>query len=118
TGNGATINVVDGNTADIVFTVANVDNPVDVSAGFNAGALKGVSHIDIKYNSEVPFRIRLLTGGGLSTTVLLAGVGKDRVARIRVKDFFPGPDATESQIASSGLVDGTYMAKVSGIAFE
>jgi hypothetical protein len=119
-GAGATIKVVDGNKADIVFDVKAVDDdPVSVKAGIKPGALTGVSHIDIKYSTEVPFRIRLLTASGpISTTVLLAGTGGDRVARIRVKDFFPGPEATASEVGGAGLVDGEYMAKVSGIAFE
>jgi hypothetical protein len=119
TGNAATINVVDGNTADIVFNTVSVTNPVSVVAGVAAGSLKGVSHIDIKYATDIPFRIRLLTGdGSMSTTVLLAGVGGDRTARIRVKDFFPGPEASTDQVTAAGLVNADYMAKVTGIAFE
>src|SRR5262249_22955677 len=84
-GDGATISVVDGNSADIVFNVTNPEEPVRVAAGVMAGALKNVSHIDIKYETDAPFRIRLITGGnGASTTVLLAGVGGERLARIRV----------------------------------
>src|SRR5207302_1224694 len=82
------------------------------------GALAGVSHIDIKYSTEVPFRVRLLTSSGISTTVLLAGVGGDRLARIRVKDFFPGPEASAAEVGGAALVDGAYMGKVEGIAFE
>ena len=117
---GATINVVDGNSADIVFNVTSVDgDPVSVEAGIKPGALAGVSHIDIKYSTEVPFRVRLLTSDGtITTTVLLAGTGGDRLARIRVKDFFPGPEAAASDVAAAALVDGAYMAKVTGIAFE
>jgi hypothetical protein len=119
TGQGASINVLAGNKADIVFNVAQPDQPVSVSAGIATGALSGVSHIDIKYSSEVPFRIRLLTANGtLSKTVLLAGVGGDRQARIRVKDFFPGPEASAADVSAATLVDGAYMAQVSGIAFE
>jgi hypothetical protein len=119
TGDGATINVVNGNSADIVFNVTTVDSPVSVKAGIKSGALAGVSHIDIKYSTEVPFRVRLLTSGGaISTTVLLAGVGGDRLARIRIKDFFPGPEATASEVGGAGLVDGGYMGQVEGIAFE
>jgi hypothetical protein len=100
--------------------VTSVDgDPVTVEAGIKPGALAGVSHIDIKYSTEVPFRIRLLTSDGtLTTTVLLAGTGGDRLARIRVKDFFPGPEAAASDVASAALVDGAYMGKVTGIAFE
>jgi hypothetical protein len=117
---GATIKVVDGNSADIVFNVKSVDDdPVTVKAGIKGGALKGVSHFDIKYNSEAPFRIRLLTSdGALSTTVLLAGTGSDRLARVRVKDFFPGPEASPAEVTGAGLVNGDYMNKVTGIAFE
>lgn len=124
TGQGATIKPTSGNSATITFTVAmptggNDPDIAYVSAGLAAGALQGVSHIDIKYNTQVPFRIRLLTSDGSSSvTALLAGVGGDRLARIRIKDFFPGPEATEAQVLAAGLVDSTYMAKVTGIAFE
>ncbi|HEV3190643.1 MAG TPA: hypothetical protein VGY54_09120, partial [Polyangiaceae bacterium] len=76
--------------------------------------------IDIKYSTQVPFRIRLLTSdGSTSVSALLAGVGGDRLARIRIKDFFPGGfEAGASQVAAAGLVDSNYMAKVTGIAFE
>jgi hypothetical protein len=116
----ATIKTIDGNSADITFNVKSLDDaPPNVSAGITPGALKGVSHIDIKYSTEVPLRVRLFTkGGGVSTTVLLAGVGGDRLARIRVKDFFPGPEATAAEVGSAPLVDADYMAKVSGISFE
>jgi hypothetical protein len=120
-GTGATINVVSGNAANIVFNVASVDNdPVSVSTSVPKGSLQGVSHIDIEYTSEVPFRIRLLTASGtLTTTALLAGVGGDRLARIRIKDFFPGPEATQSDVTSfAGPVDASYMANVTGIQFE
>ena len=81
--------------------------------------LQNLSHIDIEYTTQVPFRIRLLTSDGSTTvTALLAGVGGDRVARIRIKDFFPGPEVAESQVSSMALVDPTYLAKVTGIAFE
>src|SRR5262249_35860839 len=116
---GATLKVIDGNKADITFAVKNLDDVVSVAAGITPGALKGVSHIDIKYNSEGPFRIRLITGdGAIHTTALLAGTGTDRVARIRVKDFFPAPDAKAAEVSGAGLVDAAYMGKVDGIAFE
>jgi hypothetical protein len=119
-GDGATITVVDGNSADIVFNSVSITAPVKVSAGLTAGALKGVSHIDIKYNSDVPFRIRLLTSDGtVSMTVLLAGgAGGDHTARIRVKDFFPGSESTPETFTAAGLVNAAYMAKVTGISFE
>jgi hypothetical protein len=118
----ATITPVDGNTADIVWDVGPADGaPSFANAGITAGALKNVSHIDIKYTTDVPFRVRLLTSDGetVSTTALLAGVGTtDRVARIRVKDFFVGPEAPASVVNSAGLVDAAYMGKVTGIGFE
>jgi hypothetical protein len=119
-GMGATINVLSGNSADIVFTVANVtDPPVTVTASLKPGALTNVSHIDIKYNSEVPFRIRLLnTNGTVSATVLLAGSGGDRTARIRAKDFFPGPEASAADVGNAVTVDSAYMGNVTGIVFE
>ena len=118
-GSGAAITVVDGNSADVVFNVASVDSPVRVGTGIRAGALKGVSHIDVRYSTEVPFRIRFLTSdGSLATTALLAGVGDDRVARIRIKDFFPGPEASAAEVAAAPRVDAAYMAKVDGIQFE
>ncbi|HEY2899456.1 MAG TPA: hypothetical protein VGL59_02690, partial [Polyangia bacterium] len=117
---GATIAVKGGNSADITFTVPTAAAaPVSVVAGVNAGSLKSLSHIDIKYSTDVPFRVRLLTSDGtLSTTVLLAGVGGDRTARLRIKDFTPGPEATAAQVTAAGLVTGDYMNKVTGIAFE
>jgi hypothetical protein len=116
---GATINVVSGNSAAIVFNVASLNTQVAVSAGLKAGSLANLTHIDVKYNTEVPFRVRLLTNdGSVSTTVLLAGVGGDRLARIRIKDFFPGPESSAAQVAAAGPVDGSYMAKVVGIVFE
>ncbi|HEY2515126.1 MAG TPA: hypothetical protein VGI39_29875 [Polyangiaceae bacterium] len=118
-GDGASISVTSGNSAKITFNAANTDDAVSVSAGVAAGALKDVSHIDIKYTSDVPFRIRLLTSdGSVSTTVLLGGVGGDRLARIRVKDFFPTPDATMAQVNAAKTVDSSYMSKVNGIVFE
>jgi hypothetical protein len=121
----ASINVTSGNAATITYTLPALDSdgdlpPVEyVEAGLAPGALQGVSHIDIKYTTQVPFRIRLLTSDGSTTvTSLLAGVGGDRTARIRIKDFFPGPEAAESQVNNMSLVDSSYMAKVTGIAFE
>jgi hypothetical protein len=124
TGTGATIMTSSGNSATISFTIAtpasgNVPDVSYVEAGLTAGALQNVSHIDIKYSSQVPFRIRLLTSdGSTSVTALLAGVGGDRLARIRIKDFFPGPETAEAQVANMPLVDSSYMAKVNGIAIE
>jgi hypothetical protein len=118
-GQGATISAVSGNSANIVFNVSGLVTPVTVSAAVTAGSLAKLTHIDVKYNTEVPFRIRLLTNdGSVSTTALLAGVGGDRLARIRIKDFFPGPESTAAQVAGAGIVDATYMGKVVGIAFE
>jgi hypothetical protein len=119
TGVRATLSAVDGNTADITFAVSSIDDLSQVVAGISAGALEHASHIDIKYKTDVPVRMRLLTNdGSVSMTVLLAGVGGDRTARIRVKDFFPGPEATAAQVASAALVDAAYLKKVSAIAFE
>jgi hypothetical protein len=118
----ATITAMDGNSADVVFDVGPADGPpVGVSAGVTQGSLKGLSHIDIKYSSDVPFRVRLLTVDGEtpSTTVLLAGTGTtDRVAHIRVKDFFLGPEAPSAVAQTATLVDANYMGKVNGIAIE
>ena len=68
----------------------------------------------------MPFRIRLTSSDGsvIATSVLLAGVGGDRLARIRIKDFFPTPEATADQVTTQALVDSSYMAKVTGITFE
>jgi hypothetical protein len=125
TGTGATITSSSGNAAKIVFNVPPGDASsmtapavVSVAAGLSAGALATVSHIDIKYTTDAPFRIRLLASDGTSVTALLAGVGGDRTARIRIKDFFPGPESTAAQVGAASLVDATYMAKVNAIAFE
>jgi hypothetical protein len=118
-GSGATIKTVSGNAADIVFTVASPDTPVRVTAGVAEGSLAKLSHIDVSYNSDVPFRIRLQTSdGSVSTTALLAGTKSDRVARIRIKDFFPGIETASDQLLAAGLVDAGYAAKVTGISFE
>jgi hypothetical protein len=118
TGRAATITVMDGNSADVNFDVASPTEVVSVTAGVAAGSLKGVSHFDIKYTTDVPFRIRLLTADGDDRTVLLAGVSGDRLARIRVKDFFPAPENASDKIAAAGLVNADYMAKVTGIQIE
>jgi hypothetical protein len=124
---GATLTVVSGNAANIAFKVpapvaASGEPPpvVYAAAAVGPGALKGVSHIDIEYTTQIPFRIRLLTSdGSTSMSALLAGVGGNRLARIRIKDFFPGGfEAGASQSAGANLVDANYMAKVTGIAFE
>jgi len=116
---GATIDVTDGNTADVNFMVPNVASDVSVVAGVVAGSLKTLSHIDLKYTTDVPFRVRLLTSDGTpSVTVLLAGVGGDRLARLRVKDFFPGNETLAAKLGTLPLVGADYMAKVTGIAFE
>jgi hypothetical protein len=125
TTSGATITPTSGNAANLTFTIAPLDANGDVPAVSYAeavvaeGSLQNLSHIDIEYTTQVPFRIRLLTSDGSTTvTALLAGVGGERTARIRIKDFFPGPEAAESQVSTFPLVDSTYMAKVTGIVFE
>jgi hypothetical protein len=123
---GATIMPMGGNAANIAFNIpaaapASGDPPpvVYAAAGVSPGALQGVTHIDIKYTTQVPFRIRLLTSdGSVSVTALLAGVGGERLARIRIKDFFPGPEADQMQVLGANLVDSNYMSKVTGIAIE
>jgi hypothetical protein len=40
------------------------------------------------------------------------------VAHIRVKDFFVGPEAPAAVAGAATLVDGAYMAKVTGIGIE
>jgi hypothetical protein len=54
-----------------------------------------------------------------SVTALLAGVGTaERTARIRIKDFFIGPEASAMQAKSAKLVDQAWMNNVSGISIE
>ena len=91
---------------------------MDIATSFAEGALTNVSHIDIKYEAEEPFRIRLISGSGLSMQVLLAGVGGERIARIRMKDFRPDPYADANGILSQGFVDENYLAQVNGISIE
>jgi hypothetical protein len=126
-GSDAMVKVVDRNTMTIDFKVGpkNVAMDlypfVDVATAFPAGTFTNVSHIDIVYETTAPFRIRLLTDeatGPLPMQVLLAGVGGQRVARIRVKDFSPDPYADPAKLATAGFVDSAYMSKVIGIAFE
>ncbi len=113
---------------EIAFTVGKNDEAkeqycfVDVAAYFAQGALKNVSHIDIQYEAGAPFRIRLLPDAGDLTTlpmqVLLAGVGSERTARIRMKDFTPDPYAPAADIAAQGYVDTRYLDRIAGLSFE
>jgi hypothetical protein len=118
----ATFSAVDGNSADITFDVGPADGPASfVAAGVTPGSMKNVTHIDVKYTTDVPIRIRLMTGDASipSVTALLAGVGTtERTARIRIKDFFIGPEASAMQTKTAKLVDQAWMANVSGIAIE
>jgi hypothetical protein len=120
TGDGADIAVVDGNKANITWHVTDPEgDPVTAVAGIAAGSLANLSHIDIKYKTDVPFRVRFLTTDGtVSTTVLLAGTGAERTARIRAKDFIPGPETNPDDINAATWVDSSYLKKVSGIQFE
>jgi hypothetical protein len=128
-GSDATIHLEDRNTMTIDFKVGRKNEAmeqypfVDVATMFPAGSLSGVSHIDIVYETSAPFRIRLLTdevsaSAPLPMQVLLAGVGGERVARIRIKDFSPDPYADPEKVGSAGLVDNAYLGKVLGLAFE
>jgi len=126
-GSNATVTVVDRNTMTIEFKVGpkNVAMDlypfVDVATLFPMGTFSNVSHIDIVYETTAPIRIRLLTDeatGPLSMQVLLAGVGGERVARIRMKDFSPDPYADPARLAAAGFVDSAYLSKVVGLAFE
>ena len=92
---------VDGNKADIVFNVKSVDDDrSSVEAGIKPGSLTGVSHIDIKYSTDVPFRIRLLTNDGPLSARPCCSPAPAAIAsaRIRIKDFFPGPEASASEV--------------------
>ena len=126
-GSNATFTVHDRNTMTIDFHVGKINEAdelypfVDVSTYFAAGTFTNVSHIDIVYEASAPFRIRLLTeeaSGKLSMQVLLAGVGGERVARIRSKDFAPDNYADPTAILAAKLVDSDYLSKVVGISFE
>jgi hypothetical protein len=117
--NNTTITVVDGNSADLSFDVRDPEKEVVyISAGVAAGSLKNLSHIDIKYTTDMPFRIRLMTADGDHRTVLLAGTTGDRQARIRIKDFFASFDGQPDKIATAALTNADYMAKVTGISIE
>ena len=117
-GDGASIKVEDGNTADVTFEVKDVYESVTLQAGIEAGSLKGVSHIDIEYETDVPFRIRLYSNDKPAVSVLLAGVGGTRTARIRMKDFVVDAWADPADIAKMPLVDQAYLESVSGMAIE
>jgi hypothetical protein len=115
----ATIKVNSGNSADIVFNPMTSDAVTTIQAGIVAGSLTNLSHIDIKYSTEVPFRIRLRTADGTQeSTVLLGGVGGVRTARIRAKDFFPAPDALATEAVNATIVNSAYLSKIVGISFE
>jgi hypothetical protein len=123
-GSDAVPTVVDGNSLDITFTVGQNNEAagdyawVDVASYFQAGALANVSHIDVVYEAEAPFRIRLLPESGMSMQALLSGGPGERKARVRIKDFRPDPYASANDIAEAAFVDADYMAGVSGLAFE
>jgi hypothetical protein len=126
-GSSATVSVIDGNSMDVEFTVgANNEGAgeyafVDVATYFDEGALSGISHIDLVYESEAPIRVRLLPAAGSGLTskqVLLAGVGGERNARMRIKDFRPDPYATPDDILAADFVDESYLAQVVGLSFE
>src|SRR5260370_3830952 len=111
---GATIAATDGNTADVTFPVSTAAAaPVSVVAGVVAGSLKTLSHIDIKYTSDVPFRVRLLTSDEApSLAVLLAGVGGGPPARIRGQDFAPRPEAAAPHATAARLITRRHTATV------
>lgn len=126
-GSDASYSVVDDNTMTIDFTVASPNEAageypfVDVAAYFAEGTLANVSHIDIVYETDVPFRVRALPAEGsglLGMQALLAGVGGERKARIRIKDLRPDPYAAPTALASANFVDAGYMARVAGLSFE
>jgi peptidoglycan/xylan/chitin deacetylase (PgdA/CDA1 family) len=127
-GSDAAFTIDDADTMTIDFTVGVNDEGggdycwVDVATFFAKGFLEGVSHIDITYETEAPFRIRLNPStdeiSEMSMQVLLAGVGGERKARIRIGDFRPDPYADPDDIASHGFVDDEYMGKIGGISFE
>ncbi len=127
-GSDAQVTVVDKNTMDVDFTIGKSDDAaakytfVDAATYFQKGAFAGVSHIDIVYETGAPFRVRLLPEESdtstLSMQALVAGVGGERVVRIRVKDFRPDPYADPVAIAKASFVDSDYLGKVAGLSFE
>jgi hypothetical protein len=125
-GSDASVSIEDHNTMTVDFTIGTKNDAageypfVDVATYFEAGAFENVSHIDIVYETQQPVRVRLITpeSGPLAMQVLLAGVGGERIVRIRAKDFMPDPYAEPAKIAAQGFVDKAYMAKVVGLSFE
>jgi len=126
-GSNATVQVIDADEMTIDFTVGRTNEAamqypfVDVSSYFPRGSWSNVSHIDIVYEAGAPFRVRLLTEEAdnlLHMQVLLAGVGGERKARLRIKDFTPDPYADPAALRTAGFVDAAYMAKVIGLSFE
>ena len=127
-GSDATYTITGGASMDISFTIGNNNEAqgdycwTDIAAYFNTGALAGVSHIDVLYEAEAPFRLRLIPDDGVSTDaamqVLVAGVGGERTARIRMKDFRPDPYEDPAVIAAQGFVDDAYMQNVNGLSIE
>ncbi len=126
-GSDATLTPTSGGL-DVRFTVAAGDPEkdqypsIDVAAYFEKGALADVSHIDIVYEAEAPFRLRLLPDtsepGAPALQVLLAGVGGERTARIRIKDFRPDPYTDADVISAADFAGPAYLAKVSGLSIE
>ena len=125
-GSEGSVDVTDGNTMTVEFKVAPNDDAnekyafIDATSIFAPGALRGVSHFDILYESDSPFRVRLIPENESDTSmqVLLAGTGGERVARVRIKDFRPDNYTDPNKIASAGFVDQAYLEKVIGISIE
>ena len=124
-GSNATVSVTGPDSMTINFTVgANNEAAgdyafVDAATYFAKGAFTNVSHIDVVYETEAPIRVRLLLDGGApALQALLAGVGGERTARIRIKDFRPDPYLDADAIAAAGFVDAAYLANVTGLAIE
>jgi len=126
-GSDATVDIAGPGAMNIMFKIGRKDEAhdmypfVDVATSFPKGTLGAVSHIDIVYETEAPIRVRLLTDEAdrlLPMQALLSGVGGERAARIRIKDFTPDPYQDPTAIASHDFVDAAYMAKVVGISFE
>ncbi len=123
-GSNASVAITGPDTMTIDFTVGTNSGDsyafVDVATYFAKGTFTNVSHIDIVYVSEAPFRVRLLTeeNGPAALQALLAGVGGERTARIRVKDFRPDPYLNADAIAAAGFVNSTYLSEVIGLGIE
>jgi hypothetical protein len=118
---------LNGSSLEMNFTIGTNDETnnkwtsAGVTAQFNKGALKNVSHIAVVYESEDDLRIMLIPESGsalIGTQVLLGGIGGERTALIRIEDFRPMPYEDTAAILGQSIIDSDYLSTIDQIGFE